>query len=40
MTEVWKIFVPERKEEQIILKGTKEEIAKELCKNLKKDKIL
>ncbi|MFX1427535.1 MAG: electron transfer flavoprotein subunit beta/FixA family protein [Promethearchaeota archaeon] len=40
MTEVWKIFIPERKEEQIILKGTKEEIAKELCLNLKNDKIL
>jgi electron transfer flavoprotein beta subunit len=39
MTEVWKIFVPERKEEQIILKGTKEEIAKKLCGNLKNDKI-
>ena len=40
MTEVWKIFVPERKGEQIILKGTDEEIVQELCKNLKNDKIL
>lgn len=40
MTEVWKIFIPERKEDQIYLKGTKEEIAKELCLKLKDDKIL
>lgn len=40
MTEVWKMFVPERKEDQIILKGNKEEIAKELCLHLKNDKIL
>ncbi|MBY8983977.1 MAG: electron transfer flavoprotein subunit beta/FixA family protein [Candidatus Lokiarchaeota archaeon] len=40
MTEVWKIFVPERKGEQIILKGTNEEIVQELCKHLKNDKIL
>ena len=40
MTEVWKIFVPERKGEQIILKGTNEEIVQELCKNLKNEKIL
>ncbi|MFX1375077.1 MAG: electron transfer flavoprotein subunit beta/FixA family protein [Promethearchaeota archaeon] len=40
MTEVWKIFTPERKVEQIIIKGTKEEIAKELCKKLKDDKVL
>ena len=40
MTEVWKIFIPERKAEQIIIKGTNEEIAQELCRNLKNDKIL
>ena len=40
MTEVWKIFVPERKGEQIILEGTNEEKVQELCRNLKNDKIL
>ena len=40
MTEVWKIFVPERKGDQIIFKGTNEEVVQELCKNLKDDKIL
>ncbi len=40
MTEVWKIFVPERKGEHIILKGTPEEVSKELCLNLEKDKVL
>jgi len=39
-TEVWKIFVPERKGDQIIFKGTNEEVVKELCKKLKNDKIL
>lgn len=38
-TEVWKIFSPERKGDHIILKGTLEEIALQLCENLKKDKI-
>jgi electron transfer flavoprotein beta subunit len=40
MTEVWKMFIPERKEEQIIIKGTNEEIAKKLCEKLKDDKVL
>ncbi|MFW9952014.1 MAG: electron transfer flavoprotein subunit beta/FixA family protein [Candidatus Thorarchaeota archaeon] len=40
MTEVWKIFIPERKGEHIILSGTNEEIAQELVKNLKDDKII
>ncbi|MHA2280307.1 MAG: electron transfer flavoprotein subunit beta/FixA family protein [Promethearchaeota archaeon] len=40
MTEVWKIFVPERKGDQVIFQGTNEEIVQELCKNLKNDKIL
>lgn len=38
-TEVWKIFVPERKGEHIQLSGTIEEMARELCQNLKEDKI-
>ena len=38
-TEVWKIFSPERKGDHTILKGTLEEIAQQLCLNLKKDKI-
>jgi electron transfer flavoprotein beta subunit len=40
MTEVWKIFIPERKGEHIILRGSSEEIVKQLIDNLKKDKIL
>jgi electron transfer flavoprotein beta subunit len=40
MTEVWKIFIPERKEDQVIIKGTNEEIAHELCRNLRNDKVL
>jgi electron transfer flavoprotein beta subunit len=40
MTEVWKIFIPERKGEHIILSGTNEEIVYELVKNLKDDKII
>ena len=39
MTEVWKIFTPEKKVDQVILKGTNREIARELIKNLKDDKI-
>ena len=38
-TEVWKIFVPERKGEHKQLSGTIEEMARELCQNLKEDKI-
>lgn len=38
-TEVWKIFVPERKGEHIQLTGTIDEMARELCQNLKEDKI-
>jgi len=38
-TEVWKIFSPERKGDQIILKGTVEEMVQKLCQNLKNDKI-
>jgi electron transfer flavoprotein beta subunit len=40
MTEVWKIFIPERKGEHLILRGSTEEIAYELVKNLKDDKII
>lgn len=40
MTQVWKIFIPERKGEHIILTGTTEEMVKNLCENLKEDKIL
>jgi electron transfer flavoprotein alpha/beta subunit len=40
MTEVWKIFIPERKGEQIILEGTTEEIAQKLLTSLKDDKVL
>ncbi|MFX0023854.1 MAG: electron transfer flavoprotein subunit beta/FixA family protein [Candidatus Hermodarchaeota archaeon] len=40
MTEVWKIFIPERKGEQIILDGTAEEIAHKLLTSLKDDKVL
>jgi len=40
MTEVWKIFVPERNGDQVIFEGTNEEKVQELCKSLKKDKII
>jgi electron transfer flavoprotein beta subunit len=40
MTEVWKIFIPERKGEHIILEGTNEEMARALVKNLKEDKVV
>ena len=38
-TEVWKIFIPERKGEHIKLSGTIEEMSRELCQKLKEDKI-
>ncbi|MFX0188612.1 MAG: electron transfer flavoprotein subunit beta/FixA family protein [Candidatus Hodarchaeota archaeon] len=38
-TEVWKIFMPERKGEHIKLSGTIEEMSRELCQKLKEDKI-
>lgn len=40
MTEVWKIFVPERKGEHIILEGTTEQQVRKLCEHLKEDKII
>ena len=39
-TEVWKIFIPERKGDRIILRGTIEEVVQKLCQNLKDDKVL
>ncbi|MFW9881628.1 MAG: electron transfer flavoprotein subunit beta/FixA family protein [Candidatus Thorarchaeota archaeon] len=39
MTEVKKIFFPERKVNPVMLKGSTEEIAKKLCQYLKDDKI-
>jgi len=38
-TEVWKIFIPERKGEHIKLSGTIDEMNRELCQRLKEDKI-
>jgi electron transfer flavoprotein beta subunit len=40
MTEVWKIFVPERKGNHVILRGKVEDVTHELCQNLKNDKVL
>jgi electron transfer flavoprotein alpha/beta subunit len=40
MTEVWKIFIPQRKGEHIKLKGSVEEMVQTLCLNLKDDKLL
>ena len=39
-TEVWKIFVPKRKGDRVILRGTIEEVVQKLCQNLKDDKVL
>jgi len=39
MTEVKKIFFPERKVNPVMLEGSAEEIAKKLCQYLKDDKI-
>jgi len=39
-TEVWKIFVPKRKGNRVILRGTIEEVVQKLCQNLKDDKVL
>jgi electron transfer flavoprotein beta subunit len=38
-TEVWKIFVPKRKGEHLILDGSIDEMVTKLCDNLKEDKI-
>jgi len=40
MTEVWKIFIPQRKGDHLILDGTIEEMVSELVNNLKDDKVL
>jgi len=40
MTEVWRIFIPERKGEHLILEGSIQEMATKLCENLKDDKVL
>lgn len=40
MTEVWKIFIPERKGEHKILEGKMEDQVKTLCEYLKEDNIL
>jgi len=37
---VWKLFAPERKGEHIMLEGSPDKVAKDLCENLEKDKIL
>jgi len=39
-TEVWKIFVPKRKGDRVILRGTIEEVVQNLCQNLRDDKVL
>jgi len=40
MTEVWKIFVPERNGNQIIFEGTNEEKVNALIKSLKNEKLI
>lgn len=40
MTEVWRIFIPERKGEHVKLGGTLEEISKKLIAHLKEDKVI
>lgn len=39
MTEVRKIFAPERKGDHIIIEGSTEEVVQKLCQHLKEDKI-
>jgi len=39
-TEVWRIFVPKRKGEHIILEGSIEERVSELCERLREDKLI
>jgi len=39
-TEVSKIFIPKRKGNRVILRGTMEEVVQKLCQNLKDDKVL
>jgi len=40
MTEVWKIFIPKKKVDHIVLTGTNEEMVRELCNNLHDDKVI
>jgi electron transfer flavoprotein beta subunit len=40
MTQVWKIFSPERKGDHIILEGPPELVVQKLCQHLKEDKVL
>lgn len=40
MTEVWKIFIPERKGEHLKLDGNLEEMSKKLINHLKEDKVI
>jgi electron transfer flavoprotein beta subunit len=40
MTEVWKIFIPKRKADKVVLTGTIDEMVKELCNNLHDDKVI
>ena len=40
MTEVSKIYIPERKGERIILEGTNKEVVQKLCQNLRDDNII
>ena len=39
-TQVWKIFIPQQKGEHLKLSGSITEMVKQLCQNLKEDKIL
>jgi electron transfer flavoprotein beta subunit len=40
MTEVWKIFIPKRKADRVVLTGTIDEMVQELCNNLHDDKVI
>lgn len=40
MTEVWKIFIPEKKVDRVVLTGSIEEMVRELCINLHDDKVI
>jgi electron transfer flavoprotein beta subunit len=40
MTEVWKIFIPKKKVDHVVLTGTVEEMVQELCINLHEDKVI
>ena len=40
MTEVWKIFIPKRKANKVVLTGSIDEMVEELCNNLHDDKVI